>query len=615
MSTRPIFALIPMLVPLLAASGGPLTLRSSAADASVAPQGNGSFALRDVRVFDGERVIARANVIVRDGMIQTVGPDLAIPAGLAVTDGTGKTLLPGFLDAHTHSWGDAQRDALRFGVTTQFDMLGDWNRIPSLAAQRSSTAPTALADLWTAGAAVTAPGGHGTQFGMRVPTLPADADASTFVRARLAEGSDYVKIIVEDMSVYGAPTRMPTLSPAQVTAAIAATRSGGKLAVVHVAAQRDARHAVASGASGLVHIFQDEIADAAFVADAKRRDVFVIPTLSVIATMAGNGAGPALAADAALTPLLTPDQTAGLARTFGSLKQPAFLERALASVRALHQAGVTVLAGTDAPNPGTAHGVSIHGELLLLTEAGMTPAQALSAATARVADRFGVPDRGRIAPGKRADLILVTGDPTTDIRATRAIEAVWKNGYAIDRRLPAPVAATATGALIPADGLISDFDGERIEARFGAGWQPTTDAMMGGTSSVTHRLVRSGANGSPGALEVAGEIMANAAFPWAGVIFFPAAQPMQPADLSAHGELVFQAKGDGRTYQVMLFSGEAAQGAPAVQTFTAGPEWAQVRIPLTAFGGGNPALVRGLVFAAGQPAGAFRFQLDEVRLR
>lgn len=226
-----------------------------------------------------------------------------------------------------------------------------------------------------------------------------------------------------------------------------------------------------------------------------------------------------------------------------------------------------------------------------------------------------MPDRGRIAPGKRADLILVTGDPTTDIRATRAIEAVWKNGYAIDRRLPAPVAATATGALIPADGLISDFDGERIEARFGAGWQPTTDAMMGGTSSVTHRLVRSGANGSPGALEVAGEIMANAAFPWAGVIFFPAAQPMQPADLSAHGELVFQAKGDGRTYQVMLFSGEAAQGAPAVQTFTAGPEWAQVRIPLTAFGGGNPALVRGLVFAAGQPAGAFRFQLDEVRLR
>ncbi len=261
-----------------------LSLLQPGSSGKLHAQAENSFAIRQVRVFDGDRVHQRANVIVQNGLIAEVGPAVRIPDGLPVIDGTGKTLIPGFLDAHTHSWGSAQRDALRFGVTGQLDMLGDWQRIPELRRQRESGERTDLADLWTSGAAVTAPGGHGTQFGMAVPTLPAGGDGAAFAGARLGEGSDYIKIIVEDMSVYGAPTRLPTLTPEQVTAAIAGTRAAGKLAVVHVAAQRDASHAVASDAHGLVHMFQDEVADDALVADAKRHDVFVVPTLSVIAT-------------------------------------------------------------------------------------------------------------------------------------------------------------------------------------------------------------------------------------------------------------------------------------------------------------------------------------------
>ena len=169
------------------------------------------------------------------------GRDDALVCGLEVVDGAGRTLLPGFIDAHTHSWGDAQRDALRFGVTAELDMFGDWSRIPALRAQRESLAATPQADLWTAGATVTTEGGHGTQFGFPVPTLGADGDARAFVDARVAEGSDYIKLIVEDFSTHSADRRLPTITPAQVTDAIVAAQARQRLALVHVASQADAQ--------------------------------------------------------------------------------------------------------------------------------------------------------------------------------------------------------------------------------------------------------------------------------------------------------------------------------------------------------------------------------------
>ena len=83
-----------------------------------------NFAVRDAHVFDGEKLIERATVVVRDGRIETMGPDARIPSGFNVIDGRGKTLMPALIDAHTHAWGDAQKDALRFGVGTELEMMG-----------------------------------------------------------------------------------------------------------------------------------------------------------------------------------------------------------------------------------------------------------------------------------------------------------------------------------------------------------------------------------------------------------------------------------------------------------------------------------------------------------
>jgi imidazolonepropionase-like amidohydrolase len=106
-------------------------------------------------------------------------------------------------------------------------------------------------------------------------------------------------------------------------------------------------------------------------------------------------------------------------------------QAAMATVAALHAAGVPILAGTDASHlgaPGMAHGVSLHGELQLLVRAGLTPTEALRAATSVPATTFGLTDRGRIAHGARADLVLVDGDPTATISDTLSIRSVWRSG-------------------------------------------------------------------------------------------------------------------------------------------------------------------------------------------
>ena len=100
----------------------------------------------------------------------------------------------------------------------------------------------------------------------------------------------------------------------------------------------------------------------------------------------------------------------------------------MSAVVPLRDAGVSLLAGTDTGLPGTSFGESLLQELSLLVEAGLSPMEALTAATAVPAQRFGMRDRGLIAPGLRADLLLVEGDPTADVSAVRAITAVWRGG-------------------------------------------------------------------------------------------------------------------------------------------------------------------------------------------
>jgi imidazolonepropionase-like amidohydrolase len=150
--------------------------------------------------------------------------------------------------------------------------------------------------------------------------------------------------------------------------------------------------------------------------------------------------------------------------------------RAEENVSRLVGAGVTILAGTDAPNPGTVFGASLHRELELLGRCGLTPAQALNAATAAPARVFNLPDRGNIAPGQRADLLLVAGDPLAGITATRAITGIWRAGVRCGRQPFVPSAAEAE-ELAAFDARVASAVAAVRERRYGSG--PATAAGPG----------------------------------------------------------------------------------------------------------------------------------------
>lgn len=392
-----------------------------------------TIAFVGAQVFDGERVLPSATVVIRGGLISAVGADVAAPAGATVIDGRGKTLMPGFIDAHIHNRGpEALADALRFGVTTVLDMGAPPPSVAGLRPLRERLDHAAGADLYSAGNMATSPGGHGTQYGLPIPTLTTPAEAQAWVDARIAEGSDYIKIIYQaDWHQMGFT---PSLDRPTMAALIAAAHARGKLAVVHVHSLKAGREAIEDGADGLVHLFADAPADQAFVELARARGAFIIPTMAVIAGVTGRPDAAALAADPAVAPFLSADQRTGLSGAQVAMPPMLFQwTMAMGSIRALNAGGVDILAGTDVPNPGTAFGVSVHQEMEHLTQGGLTPAQALRAATSLAAARFRLADRGRIAAGLRADLVLVEGDPLTDVQATRAIVGVWKSGQAVSR--------------------------------------------------------------------------------------------------------------------------------------------------------------------------------------
>jgi imidazolonepropionase-like amidohydrolase len=383
-----------------------------------------------VRVFDGVTVIPSTNVLVQDGLIRDIGPEVQEPSA-QIVDGAGKTLLPGLIDSHVHVHGaETLEQAMIFGVTSELDMMMD----PRMMVRLKHSETRSMADFWSAGTLATAPGGHGTEYGMEIPTITDAKKAQAWVDDRIAEGSDYIKLVYDDASEYGGRRNRPTLSKQLMKAIIEAAHNRGKLAVVHIGSEWQADDAINAGADGLAHLFIGSSCDRNFGALVAAHHAFVIPTMTVLYSICGPSATRRhLISDPNLEPFLTPANTERLRETFPSANRGLSCAGAAKAIKELKAAEVPILAGTDAPNPGTTYGASLHEELELLVESGLTPTEALVAATSAPARAFHLADRGQIARGLRADLVLVQGNPDEDILATRNIVTVYKAGIADDR--------------------------------------------------------------------------------------------------------------------------------------------------------------------------------------
>ncbi|MEQ1857801.1 MAG: amidohydrolase family protein [Longimicrobiales bacterium] len=410
-------------------------------------------------IGDGS-VIEPGAMLVQGDRIVAIGPVGAVdgPAGLTTVDLTGKTVIPALIDAHAHlgyeattSWGadhytrenliDNLERYAYYGFGAAFSAGSDPDDFAlGLAAEQAAGAVGGARFLFAAGMA---PPGQGpnNQFlvhtaavaertGMTVLRgITSEADARAAVAAVAAKGIRFVKIWVDDRG--GSQQK---LAPELYRAVIAEARSRGLSVVVHQQSPDDMPGLLDAGVTGFLHGRLGPSLDGALAMRIHDAGAYLVPNLGL-----GELRRERVADDPFLRETVRGDVIARLGTAFdarptgggGGASGEAALRTSMASLLA---ADVDVVLGTDAGAvPDHFFGYTGHRELEIFVRLGMTPMQALVAATSRPAARLGLTDMGMLAPGMAADFVVLDANPLDDIRNTRSISSVYLRGGAVDR--------------------------------------------------------------------------------------------------------------------------------------------------------------------------------------
>lgn len=407
-----------------------------------------SFILRDVRIFTGESTIEEGFVLVENGKIKSTGPTLSLPPrdpSLRTYSKPGHTVLPGLIDCHIHADNadpEALPQALRFGVTTVCDMH---NELPNVLKLKQQTREPDTASYKTAGQAAT------IENGWPIPVILAH-DKSPETLASIAmwpkltgrqsvidyldwvSGKmepDYIKLMHESGTFMGMELNKPTPELQQII--IEESRKRGYLTVAHAMCLDDTLEVLRAGVNGLTHTFGDKPPTDELIEAYKTNNAWCNPTLVAIGSLTTEGAAlqHKFAHDPRVQHLLSNDKRGNMCACMSFARESGKVEYAYASVKALREAGIDILCGSDSAGPakGTAFGLSMHHELsLFVNEVKMRPEEALRSATSLTARRFGFDDRGLLEEGRNADLLLVEGNPLENIDDTLNIRGVWREG-------------------------------------------------------------------------------------------------------------------------------------------------------------------------------------------
>lgn len=439
----------------------------AAPDETAAPDGAGALALVGAQLIDatGAAPVDDSVVVVRDGRIESAGPRDAtpVPEGAETLDVSGKTIMPGLVNLHVHYREGPEemerqfRSQLHYGVTTARSIGSDSpERVAHLLASAGrSDAPRT----YTAGTGFSYPGGFNAA-GRNAPTT--EEEARELVRDQIALGVHFIKMWVNEVPEPGLKI------PPEIRAAIIdeAIRNGA-IPVAHIDDEADGRQLVEAGLRDFLHStvltfgpgaglpVDDPDPSAEFVRMCLDNGVYFTPTLSIVQNRWHFAEHPELLDDPGLRAafdMYNPDALAGWddpARRAEVVDDPGFEDRKAAFrqvqdfVKTMHDAGVAVALGNDAGTPNVPFGWGMHHEMELYVEAGLTPMDAIVAATATGAAQMppvGEADYGTLEAGKVADLIVLNADPLADIGNTLEIDRVMRLGEWVDRTgfAPAP---------------------------------------------------------------------------------------------------------------------------------------------------------------------------------
>ena len=423
---------------------------------------------RNFTLIDGgdREPVQQAAMVIEDGRVSWVGSasELKAPDGAATTDLNGAFVTPGLINLHAHLGNTVDfvqdrkfhtRESIEqdlqtfasYGVTTVVSMGTDQDVIFQVrndqraafakaatptAEGEASSAPPAMARVYTAGQGLMFEGGYGGLAGVN-DAVATPAEAAAYVNAQLDKGADFIKLWLD--SELGT---MPKMPPAISQAIIDTAHKRNARVLAHIFYLEDAKRLVDQGIDGFVHGVRDQPIDQALIDGMLKNGTWqAAATLSREAAMFAYGSTPPFASDPFFTRSVSaktlelmnsPERQKTVASGPNFKKFPAFFETAKANLKRLVDAGVPFAAGTDSGPPGRFAGYFDHWELELMVDAGLTPMQAIDAATRRAAMFLGAEDLGTLEPSKWADFVVLDANPLADIRNSRKIRAVYLAG-------------------------------------------------------------------------------------------------------------------------------------------------------------------------------------------
>ncbi len=587
-------------------------------------------AIRGARVIDGTGSPARsATVLIRGSRIESVSASAPIPAGARVIDANGQTLLPGIFDLHTHMY---------YKVVNRGMLTGDYGKI--LKAYLASGV-TSVADFGPNGEQLapirdllktdefvgphvtltpmlTTPDGHGTELGRPGLTLMDTPDQARLEMPKvLSFKPDAIKVLADGWR-YGFSPNMTSMNVQTLTAVVEEAHKAGIKVSTHTVTLDGAKIAARAGVDIIVHGINDLPVDQELIGLMKAKGTSYVSTLAVYEPKHS----PTPRALSVMEPAARDEILAAENRRNANrpVNRSSHWEVLKANVKTLYDAGIPIGDGTDAGVAGDIHGWATLREIELLTESGLTPLQALTAATGVSARALGVDkERGTIVEGKLADLVLVDGRPDQDIADVYKTQRVFVAGREFDPRVleqaiqKDPLTPRPTHTIA---NLVADMERADGKTSLDTTVVYSTEAGMGHSTAVWTRIPREGSNHS---------LFVQAHMGASSEPFVRVKLPLTPgevdlADASQFQGVSFDVRGDGR-YRLLLENYEVRDDDWYAAPFSADGSWQTVRIAFsdlkrktTSGPGWTPKDLREVSFEiARSPGGEGWLDLDNVR--